>query len=290
LIPLKDNLPTSRFPIVTVLLIVANLAVFGWQLSFSDDTSPSSALRDLGYSEADLNAIEYGAIPYRVLHGGGDCAVGAVPGDRGAPRGDVVCEGTESYREAEELEREGVSPLVPVATAAWWLTILTSMFLHGGVFHLAGNMLFLWVFGNNIEDSMGRLRFVVFYLLAGAVAVFAQSALDSTSTVPTIGASGAVSGILGGYILLHPRARVLTLVIIVFFFTFIEIPALVMLGIWFALQALPAVGQLATPDVGADGGIAYLAHVGGFIFGFVAIKLFANRHRRRSGATPVPAT
>ena len=121
------------------------------------------------------------------------------------------------------------------------------MFMHGGILHIAGNMLFLWVFGNNIEDSMGRPRFLSFYLLAGIVAVFAQSVLEPQSTIPTIGASGAVSGVLGGYILLHPRARVLTMVIIIFFFTFIEIPALIMLGIWFALQALPAFGQLGDP-------------------------------------------
>ena len=270
---------------MTVVFIAINLAVFVWQLSFSDDSSPSPELRELGVTEADLNAMEYGAIPYRVLHFGGDCAVGAVPRADRAPRADIVCEDTEKYRDAERLEGEGVAPLVPIETAAWWLTILTSMFLHGGIIHLVGNMLFLWVFGNNIEDSMGRLRFVAFYLLAGTVAVFAQSALDSSATVPTIGASGAVSGVLGGYILLHPRARVLTMVIILFFFTFIEIPALIMLGIWFALQALPAFGELAATDVGdSQGGIAYLAHVGGFLFGLATIKLFATRHR--SAETP----
>jgi membrane associated rhomboid family serine protease len=151
-------------------------------------------------------------------------------------------------------------------------------------------MLFLWVFGNNIEDSMGRPRFLVFYLLAGAAAVYAQTLLSPDATVPTIGASGAVAGVLGGYILLHPRARVLTLVFIIFFVTFVEIPAMVMLGIWFVLQLLPAVGQVATPEVaGEGGGVAYLAHIGGFVFGLALIKLFANRHRERAEPPPYPA-
>ncbi len=290
MIPLKDNIPTLRFPLVTLLLIVANVAVFGWQLTFSNDRADSSSqLRELGLTERDLNSIEYGAIPFRILHGGGECAVGAVPRAGGRPQADVVCEGTSRYREAQDLEDQGVAPLVPIATAAWWLTILASMFMHGGIFHIVGNMLFLWVFGNNIEDSMGRLRFLAFYLAAGTVAVFAEALLETSSTIPTIGASGAVSGVLGGYILLHPRARVLTMVIIIFFFTFIEIPALIMLGIWFALQALPFFGELATPDVGgADGGIAYLAHIGGFLFGLATIKLWVNRYQGPKGAPPAP--
>ena len=289
MIPLKDNIPTTRFPIVTVLLIAVNLAFFGWQLTYSNDRSDDRELRALGISDADLNAIEYGAIPYRILRGGGDCAVGAVPREGRRPRADVICEGTPAYRDAQELEDEGVAPFVPVATAAWWLTIFTSMFMHGGILHIVGNLLFLWVFGNNIEDAMGRWRFLAFYLLAGLVAVFAQAALETSSALPTIGASGAVSGVLGGYILLHPRARVLTMVIIIFFFTFIEIPAMIMLGIWFALQALPAFSELASPDVaGADGGIAYLAHIGGFLFGLATIKLFANRYKGPKGATTPP--
>jgi membrane associated rhomboid family serine protease len=149
-------------------------------------------------------------------------------------------------------------------------------------------MLFLWIFGNNIEDSMGRARFVLFYLLAGTVAVYAQAALDPSSTVPTIGASGAVAGVLGGYALLHPRARVLTLIFIVFFVTLVEVPAMVVLGIWFVLQFLPAIGQTAISDVGGEGGVAYFAHVGGFIFGLVAIKLFANRAREKIAGPPDP--
>ena len=277
MIPFKDNIPTSRFPIVTVLLIVANIAAFVWQLTFPTDQYSSPELRELGVPESDQNAVEYGAIPYRLMHPGSECAVGAVPREGKRPRAQVVCEGTDEYDEAEQ--HPAGAPFVPLAAAAWWLTVLTSMFMHGGLFHIAGNMLFLWVFGNNVEDSMGRVRFLIVYLLAGVIAVYAEALLQSGSTLPTIGASGAVSGVLGGYILLFPRARVLTMILILFFFTFIEIPALIMLGIWFALQALPAFGELATPDLGnASGGVAYLAHVGGFIFGLLAIKLFANRN------------
>ena len=132
---------------------------------------------------------------------------------------------------------------------------------------------------------MGRLRFLLFYVLSGLVAVYAQAVIDPSVTGPTIGASGAVSGVLGGYILLHPHARVLTLVFIIFFVTFIEIPAIVMLGLWFVLQAIPAVGQLAPDVAGEGGGVAYLAHVGGFLFGLAAIKLFA---RRRDTVPPSP--
>jgi membrane associated rhomboid family serine protease len=124
---------------------------------------------------------------------------------------------------------------------------------------------------------MGRLRFVLFYLLAGVVAVYSQALLETGSTIPTIGASGAVAGVLGAYALLLPQAQVLTLVFIIFFVTLIEIPAFVMLGIWFVLQFLPAVGQLATPDIAGGGGVAYFAHVGGFVFGLALIKLFATR-------------
>ena len=282
MIPLKDNIPTGRFPILTVLLIAINIAVFAWQLSFSGDRASSPELRELGIPERDENTLEYGAIPYRLTHPGKDCAVGTVANQSG-PRAEVVCQGTPEYREAEqrtdELGEER-APFEPLDSPPWWATVLTSMFMHGGILHIAFNLLFLWVFGNNIEDSMGRGRFVLFYLLAGIAAAYAQALLDTNATVPAIGASGAVAGVLGGYLLLYPHARVLTLVFIIFFVTLIEIPAVVMLGIWFVLQFLPAIGQVATPDVAASGGgVAYFAHIGGFVFGMAAIKLFANRYR-----------
>jgi membrane associated rhomboid family serine protease len=281
LIPLKDNVPTSRFPLITVLLIVVNVGFFVWQLSFSTDDYSSPAMQELGLNERDQNSVEYGAIPYRLVHPGEDCAAGATSGPSGL-EADVVCEGTDEYAEAESSGQ----PFQPLDEAPWLLTILTSMFMHGGILHIAFNMLFLWIFGNNIEDAMGPARFLLFYLLAGAAAVYSQTALDPNSTVPTIGASGAVAGVLGAYALLLPRAKILTLIFIIFFVTLVEIPAYVMLGIWFVLQFLPAVGQVATADL-ADGGIAYFAHVGGFAFGIAMVKLFiARRPSLREGPSP----
>jgi membrane associated rhomboid family serine protease len=276
-LPLKDNIPTDRFPIVTVLLIVVNIGFFVWQLTLSDDRSSSQSPPIAGLSASDEAVFELGAIPYRLTHPGTDCGVVTAP--RGTNVRDIqpiVCEGSAERREAEEIAKVEV---VDLEAPPWWATILTSMFMHGGFLHIIGNMLFLWVFGNNVEDSMGRFKFVLFYLLAGVTAVYAQSAIDTASTIPTIGASGAVAGVLGGYILLHPKARVVTLVIIIFFVTLIEIPAMILLGIWAVLQFLPALGQVGTGDLGGDS-VAYLAHVGGFIFGLVMIKLFARPDER----------
>ncbi len=258
-----------------MLLIVANVIVFGWQLHFSGSEASDGQFRQLGISEQDQNTLEYGAIPYRLTHPGKDCAVGVTSSHPSSA--EVVCQGTSGYSQSRRLAGQG-APFAPLDSPPWWATVLTSMFMHGGLLHIAFNMLFLWIFGNNVEDSMGRPRFLAFYLLAGIVAAYAQALLSVDTTVPAIGASGAVAGVLGGYLLLFPRARVLTLVIIIFFVTLIEIPAVIMLGIWFALQFLPAIGQVGT-DAVSGGGVAYWAHVGGFAFGLVAIKLFANRYR-----------
>jgi membrane associated rhomboid family serine protease len=156
------------------------------------------------------------------------------------------------------------------------LTLFTSMFMHGSILHLGGNMLFLWVFGNNVEDAMGRLRFIVFYALGGVAAMALQAAIDTNNAVPTIGASGAVSAVIGGYILLHPHARVVTLLIIVFFVTIIQLPAFVVLGLWFLQQV--AFGYFDLVNAGGEaGGVAYFAHIGGFVFGLLLIKAFVKR-------------
>lgn len=281
MLPLKDNIPTGRFPIVTVILIVINLGFFAWQLTTPDDQASSPALNQLGVAERDQQTLEYGAIPYRLTHPGKDCAIGFPSREQ---RPGVVCQGTSDYRNARELQQQQSAPFVELDSPPWWVTILTSMFMHGGILHIAGNLLFLWVFGNNVEDFLGRAKFLAFYLLAGLVAAYAQSFLSPDATVPTIGASGAVAGVLGAYLLLHPRAKVLTLVFVIFFVTVIEIPAMILLGVWFILQFLPAVGQLGSIDVADSGGIAYLAHVGGFAFGLLAISLMKMRRDR----TPTP--
>jgi rhomboid family protein len=260
LIPVKDNIPTLRFPVVTVVLIVINIAVFAWQLTLSSDPGSSTSPHIAGVSQSDEVTLEYGAMPYRLLHPGTDCGVS---GQR------VVCQGQQGYADSAKLD----SP-------PWWVTVFTSMFMHGGILHIAFNMLFLWIFGNNVEDSMGRPRFLAFYLLAGIVAAYTQALLTASETVPAIGASGAIAGVLGGYLLLFPRARVLTVVLIILFVTIIEIPAAILLAVWFVLQFLPALGQVTTSAAGGEG-VAYWAHVGGFAFGLAAIKLFANRYRSK---------
>jgi membrane associated rhomboid family serine protease len=161
----------------------------------------------------------------------------------------------------------------PPSQPSTWLTIIFAMFMHGGLLHIGGNMLFLWIFGNNVEDSMGRGRFVAFYLLGGLIATAAQVAVDPNSTTPTLGASGAIAAVLGGYALLYPRARVITLIFIIIFVTVIELPALLVLGFWFLLQLLDASAQ----PISGGAGVAYFAHIGGFLFGLLTIRLFANR-------------
>jgi membrane associated rhomboid family serine protease len=274
-IPLKDNVPTLRLPIVTIVLILVNVGFFVWQLTSPTDRYSSSTLERLGLNQRDQKSAEYGAIPYRLLHPGEDCAAGVTEGSSG-PQADVVCEGTDAYDQA----RASGQPFEKLDEAPWFVTAFTSMFMHGGILHLAGNMLFLWIFGNNIEDSMGKPRFVAFYLLGGVAAALAQVLISPDSTIPLVGASGAIAAVLGGYALLYPHARVLTL-FFAFFIFILEIPAMVLLGLWILLQFLPAIGQLATPDLGGEGGVAYFAHIGGFIFGLAAIQLFAKRRSTR---------
>ncbi len=156
-----------------------------------------------------------------------------------------------------------------------WYTPLTSMFLHGGWFHLIGNMWFLWLFGNNVEDSMGRGRYLAFYLLCGLAAAAAQTLAQPSSPVPMIGASGAISGVMGAYVILYPRVRIHTLIVLVIFFTRVELPAWVMLGYWFALQLFSGAMSYGNDK----GGVAFLAHVGGFLAGAVLITLFKRPER-----------
>jgi membrane associated rhomboid family serine protease len=244
-IPLKDDIPTRRFPVLTVAIIVACCAVY---FLFEQ------GLWDLGET-GNERVVEYGAIPYEVSNPGDECGVTVA--------GTVACEG-----------QAGVPAGAAPDQAPWWVTLFTSMFMHGSLLHLGGNMLFLWIFGNNIEDSMGRFRFVAFYLLGGLAALGLQVLTDPDAAVPTVGASGAIAAVLGGYALLYPRARVITLIFIVIIFTVIELPALLVLGFWFLLQLLPAFSE---PVSDSGGGVAYFAHIGGFVFGLLVIKLFADR-------------
>lgn len=219
MIPIKDINPTERMPIITVLLIVLNSAVFVYQLA-------------LGQRSGAAFVEAFALIPARLFHAGM-----VEPGQ------------------------------VPVG-----VTMFTSLFLHGGFMHIIGNMLYLWIFGNNVEDAMGHFRFAIFYLLSGVFAAYSHALTNTASMVPMIGASGAISGVLGAYLLLYPRARVITLVIFGFLVRTIEVPAMIVLGFWFVLQFLS--GALS---VGGGGGVAWFAHVGGFAAGMLLVGLFKRR-------------
>jgi len=212
MIPLKDNIPSHRAPIVTIGLIVINALVYLNQMRLP----PKAAMRFVYY---------YGLIPIEIV--GGDLVV---------------------------------PHPVPI-----YATIFTSMFVHGGLFHLAGNMLYLWIFGDNVEDRMGRFRFLIFYFLSGLAAAAAQIFSSPNSKIPMVGASGAVSGVLGAYFLLYPHSRVTTLITLGWFIRLVEIPALVVLGFWIVVQLLSG---LLTLGVQA-GGVAWFAHIGGFVAGLI---------------------
>ena len=268
MIPLKDNIPTERFPLVTIALIVANVVVYLLSIRHGGSlfSGPSAA-----------TTVHYGAIPYELIHPGKHCGLATVSDAFGNVGQSVACEG-----------QTGVSGHA-VGSLPTWETAFTSMFMHGGLLHIGFNMLFLWIFGNNIEDSVGHVRFLLFYVVGGLIALALQVAVDPGSSVPTVGASGAIAAVLGAYIVLYPRARVLTLVIVIFFFTVIELPAVLMLAIWFALNALlPALGQIGQVGAGSGGGVAYFAHLGGFVFGLLVIRALVKRRRQVAAAPRYP--
>ena len=246
--PLKDNIGTRRTPVVTIALIVANVVVFFLSIrhggSIWNGPDPDTV-------------VKYGAIPYEFTHPGKECELVQQVGD-------VICQGQTGVRGT------------PEAQPTTWFTAFSSMFMHGGLLHIGGNMLFLWVFGNNVEDAMGRVKFTVFYLLGGIAAMALQIAVNPNAAVPSVGASGAVAAVLGGYLLLYPRARVLTLVFLFVFFTFIQIPAMFFLVIWFGQQLLFGYLDYVDPT-GGGGGVAYFAHIGGFLFGLLTVRLLATR-------------
>ncbi|MDR7417967.1 MAG: rhomboid family intramembrane serine protease [Armatimonadota bacterium] len=173
-------------------------------------------------------------------------------------------------------ERYGAVPRT-VAAGPWpqaWLGLLTSMFLHGSWMHLGGNMLYLWVFGDNVEDAMGHVGFLVFYLLAGTLAALAHIATHASSAVPLVGASGAIAGVLGAYVILYPGARILSVVFFVFLIRLVELPAALVLSLWFVLQLVQGLATLAAPGIET---VAWWAHVGGFAAGVVLVRVFARR-------------
>jgi membrane associated rhomboid family serine protease len=262
--PLRDNIPLARLPIVTIVLVTINVIVYLLEIRHGGSFFGGPP---------DTVAVHYGAIPYELTHPGSHCDLASVTGPEGGVASTVACQG-----------QAGVVGS-PAAQPATWETAFTSMFLHGSFLHIFGNMLFLAIFGPTVEDRVGRVRFLAFYLLGGLIALAAQVAIDPGATGPTLGASGAIAAVLGGYILLYPRARVLSLIFIVFFVTIVEVPALVLLGFWFLEQLYFGLAGLASP-VGGGEGVAYFAHIGGFAFGLLAIRMLA---RRRSARPRLPA-
>jgi membrane associated rhomboid family serine protease len=243
----------QRFPVVTAVLVAINVIVYLLEIRHGGSFfgGPSDSV-----------TVHYGAIPYELTHAGSHCDLSTVLGSEGQ---------TSSVSCHSGAAGAGQPPT--------WQTVFTAMFMHGSFLHIFGNMVFLVIFGPNVEDATGRLRYLAFYLLGGVVALAAQVLVGPNSTLPTLGASGAIAAVLGGYLLLYPRARVLTLVLIVFFATVVEVPAVLLLIFWFAENLVLGAVGLAGPLAGGSGGVAYFAHIGGFAFGLLLIKLFVSRER-----------
>lgn len=230
MIPIKDDNPTHTFPIMTVLLLLGNIAVYVYQWTLG--------------SEAQAFVYRLGTIPWEITH----------------------------FQELPKLPLNFESNLPNV------LTLFTCMFVHGGFFHLIGNMLYLWIFGDNIEALVGHIRFFFFYLCCGLIATLSHVIVTPNSTVPLVGASGAISGVLGAYLLKFPRARVHVVIFFFFFIRVIRVSALFVLGLWFIIQVFNGFGSLG---LDARGGVAWFAHVGGFVAGMILIFLFEKKGRVR---------
>jgi membrane associated rhomboid family serine protease len=263
MIPLKDNIPNDRFPIVTVVLIAIN--VIAYLLSIRHGGT-------LINGPSESTSLHYSAIPYDFTHPGEYCTVHT---ERAIVEESVV------VAQQPECMRHPYPGQIST-----WASAFTAMFLHGNILHIAGNMVFLAIFGPNVEDAMSRPRYVIFYVLGGLAALAAQVLVQPNAKVPTLGASGAIAAVLGGYILLYPRARILSLVFIFFFVTIIEVPAVFLLGFWFLQQVYFGSANLTNP-VGGGGGVAYFAHVGGFLIGLALIHLFAVRRSSEPPRYPV---
>ena len=227
MLPLRDNVPTRTFPVVTIGIIAVNVLVWLWEVTGTP---------------VDTDVIHYGYYPCKL---DGPCTADALH-----------------------------------AQIPWYESAFTSMFMHAGWAHIGFNMLFLWIFGNNVEDALGKVRFLLWYLAGGLAATAAQTIVTLTAgstadaSIPNIGASGAIAAVLGAYIVLLPNARVLT-AIFFFLIFFQELPAVLFIGIWFAIQLWQGGFSLVQPDAG--GGVAFFAHIGGFVFGVVTVHLVTTR-------------
>jgi membrane associated rhomboid family serine protease len=231
LFPIKDYNPTRKISYITIIFIIINVVVFFYQAYISELT---------------INIFKNAMIPWEITH-------------------------MKNLDEPVRVQNDNLSGFsnrnLVYRDMSPFITLVTSMFMHGSILHIFGNMLFLWIFGNNIEDYLGKIKFIIFYILSGLGASFVHILFHPHSTTPVIGASGAVSGVMGAYLILFPSARIRTLVFVFFFITFVDIPAFVFLIIWFIFQFLYVGGE----------GIAWIAHIGGFIIGLLTVKLWGKK-------------
>ena len=249
MLPLKDYNPTRRFPVVTLLLIALNVGVYFFvQRPFDEGTSQARF------------TYEVAAIPCEVV--------------QGRPLTEDEVFRTFEFEDETACEPDAPADEAVFPNKAVWLALVYSMFLHGGLLHLGGNMLFLWIFGNNIEDRMGIGGYLGFYLLAGLAASAAHILVQPASTIPVVGASGAIAGVMGAYLVLFPNVRIRSLLILVFIVLFRDIPAKWLLGFWFVTQFFTNPNE----------GVAWMAHVGGFVFGVLAGLLWRATSQQQPAA------
>ena len=257
MIPVGDNVRSRTFPYVNITIIAINVIVFIYELRLS--AIPAGFLGFVPISELDLFFFDWGSIP-------------ACLGDR--------------FGFEPEVPQRALAIVCPESDQVA-LTPFTAMFLHGGFLHLLGNMIFLWVFGDNVEDAMGHMRYAAFYLIAGLAATGAHVAVNQSDLIPAIGASGAIAGVLGAYLVLHPRATVSAIIpIFLILWMPFRVPAVVLIGFWFLLQLFNGVTALGATDVVGAGGVAWFAHIGGFVAGLLLVKLFV--FGRRPPPSPRP--
>ena len=245
MIPVGDSVRSRSFPYVNLTLIAIAVIVFLYELNLSTISADPFGL--LPISKLDLFFFEWGVLPACL---------------------------TDTFGLDHNLDRRVITAACPDQGQAL-LTPFTSLFIHGGFLHLIGNMIFLWVFGDNVEDALGHRRYAIFYLVIGLVATATHVALNQSDLVPVIGASGAIAGVLGAYLVLYPRATV-TAILPIFLLIWLplRVPAILLIGFWFVLQIFNGVAALAARDVIGAGGVAWFAHIGGFVAGLLLLKLF----------------
>jgi rhomboid family protein len=271
MLPLHDDNPTHHLPWITLVIIALNVVAFlFWEPTFAGGSAREKEAKQITFFYCNAE------IPYEVTH-----------------QENLVEGGDEALKELDEQDPLGPGTRDDYADfqrflgehcpeKSWWQAMFVAMFLHGGWLHLGGNMLFLWIFGNNVEDRLGPILYFLFYIGAGIAATLGQLLVDTNSVVPNLGASGAIAGVLGAYLVMFPRRRVLT-VIFFFFITAIWLPAWIVLGGWFILQLFSGIGSISAH---VNSGVAFFAHIGGFVFGTLLALLFFPKER--FGVRPPP--